>query len=81
MRRSDTVPKTLCGGFAERNQRREMMCLVIESYLRVGVAKMLADPDLGLMFTQELSPNGVAIFSHDAHQSIDILRMFSDQFG
>jgi hypothetical protein len=42
---------------------------------------MFADPDLSLMLAQELSPNGVAIFGHDPHQSIDIFRMFSDQFG
>jgi hypothetical protein len=42
---------------------------------------MFADSDLGLMLAQELSPNGVAIFSHDTYQSIDIFRMFSDQFG
>jgi hypothetical protein len=42
---------------------------------------MLADPDLLLMLTQELPPNDIAIFSHNTHQSIDILRMLADQFG
>jgi len=42
---------------------------------------MLADPDLLLMLAQQLTPNDVAIFGHDAHQSIDILRMLADQFG
>ena len=42
---------------------------------------MLADPDLLVMLAQELSPNDVTIFGHDAHQSIDILRMLANQFG
>jgi hypothetical protein len=42
---------------------------------------MLADPDLLMMLPQELPPNDVTIFSHNAHQSIDILRMLADQFG
>ena len=57
-----------------------MTCSVIESHFGIGVTKMFADSDLRLMLAQELSPNGVAIFGHDAHQSIDIFRMLSDQF-
>ena len=41
---------------------------------------MFADPDLLVVLAQQLSSNGVAIFGHDAHQSIDILRMLADQF-
>jgi hypothetical protein len=52
--------------------------LEVESYLRIGVAKMLTDPDLLVMLTQELSPNDVTIFGHDAHQSIDIFRMLAN---
>src|SRR5687767_3856344 len=58
-----------------------MTCSVIESYLGIGVAELFADSDLGLMLAQELSPNDVAIFGHDAYQSIDILCMFPNQFG
>lgn len=68
------------GGLAGKGQRQEMMCSVVESHLGIGVAEMFADPDLGLMLTQELSPNRVAIFGHDTYQSIDILRMLPDQF-
>src|SRR5688572_21843445 len=57
-----------------------MTCSVIESYLGVGVAEMFADADLSLMLAQELSPNDVAIFGHDPHESIDILCMLTNQF-
>ena len=53
----------------------------IESHLSVGCSKMLADPDLLMMLPQELPPNDVTIFSHNTHQSIDILCMLADQFG
>jgi hypothetical protein len=42
---------------------------------------MLADPDLLVVLAQQLTPNDVAILGHDAHQSIDILRMLADQVG
>ena len=53
----------------------------VECWFGTGAAEMLADPDLLLMLAQQLTPNDVAIFGHDAHQSIDILRMLTDQFG
>jgi len=55
--------------------------LEVESYLGIGVAEMLADPDLLVVLAQQLSPNDVAILGHDAHQSIDIFRMLADQVG
>ena len=42
---------------------------------------MLADPDLRMVLAQQLTPNDVTILGHDAHQSIDIFRMFANQFG
>ncbi|TKS57869.1 MAG: hypothetical protein EWM73_03691 [Nitrospira sp.] len=41
---------------------------------------MLADPDLLMVLAQQLTPNDVAIFGHNAHQSIDIFRMLANQF-
>ncbi len=52
----------------------------IESHFRVGCSKMLADPDLLMMLAQKLPPNNVTVFSHNTHQSIDILCMLADQF-
>jgi hypothetical protein len=42
---------------------------------------MFADPHLLVVLAQQLSPNGIAILGYDAHQSIDIFRMLTDQFG
>jgi hypothetical protein len=42
---------------------------------------MFTDPNLLVMLEQQLSPNDIAILGHDAHQSIDILRMLADQLG
>ena len=41
---------------------------------------MFPNPDLLMVLTQQLSPNNFAILGHDAHQPIDVLRMFTDQF-
>jgi len=41
---------------------------------------MLTDPDSLMVFPQQLTPNDVTIFSHNAHQSIDIFRMLTNQF-
>ena len=54
-------------GLAECDVRQKMACSVIESDLGIGIAKMLADPDLFVMLAQELPPNGIAIFGHDAN--------------
>ena len=42
---------------------------------------MLADPDLFVVLAQQLTPNDIPIFGHNAHQSIDIFRMFANQVG
>jgi hypothetical protein len=42
---------------------------------------MFTDPHLLVVLAQQLSPNDIAILGNDADQSIDILRMFTDQFG
>jgi hypothetical protein len=42
---------------------------------------MLADPDLFVVLAQQLTPNDIPIFGHNAHQSIDIFRMLADQVG
>jgi hypothetical protein len=41
---------------------------------------MFTDPHLLVVLAQQLSPNNIAILGNDADQSIDILRMFTDQF-
>ena len=42
---------------------------------------MLTDPDLFVMFPQQLPTNDVTIFSNDSDQPVDIFGMFPDQFG
>ena len=52
--------------------------LGVESYLGIGITEMLADPDLFVVLAQQLTPNDIPIFGHNAHQSIDIFRMLTD---
>ncbi len=40
---------------------------------------MLADPNLLMVLTQELTPNDISILGHNAHQPIDILGMLTNQ--
>jgi len=42
---------------------------------------MFPDTHLFVMFSEQLSPNGVAVLCHNADKPVDILGMITDQLG